>query len=116
MACATCHRRSGYGTSEGRFVIRPIIGPALRQEQTVPVHSPRVKARLGTSQRPPYTEALLARAIRSGIDAAGKPLDPAMPRYALSDAEMKALVGVSVLALGAAFARVSTSRTSISPP
>ena len=90
-ACATCHRRSGYGMSEGRFVIRPIIGPALAQEQEVPVRSPRVKARLGTSQRPPYTEALLARAIRAGVDAAGKPLDAAMPRYVMSDAEMKSL-------------------------
>jgi hypothetical protein len=92
-ACAACHRRSGYGSSEGRFVIRPIIGPALTQQQTVPVRSPRVKARLGSSQRPPYTEALLARAIRHGIDAAGKPLDPTMPRYVLSDAEMKSLAG-----------------------
>jgi len=90
-ACAACHRRSGYGTSEGQLVIRPIIGPALLQEQTVPVRSPRVKARLGTSQRPAYTEALLARAIRTGLDASGKPLDPAMPRYVLSDAEMKSL-------------------------
>lgn len=90
-ACATCHRRSGYGTSEGKFVIRPIIGPALLQEQTVPVHAPRVKARVGVSHRPPYSEALLARAIRNGIDAAGKPFDAVMPRYALSDVEMKAL-------------------------
>ena len=90
-ACVTCHRRSGYGTSEGRYSIRPIIGPALLQEQTVPAYSPRIKARLGSSQRPPYTEALLARALRSGLDAAGKPLDPVMPRYNLSDAELKAL-------------------------
>ena len=91
VACAKCHRRSGYGTSEGRFAIRPIIGPALRQEQTAAVQSVRGKARLGPSQRPPYSEALVARAIRNGIDAAGKPLDPAMPRYTLSDAEMKSL-------------------------
>ena len=90
-ACATCHRRSGYGTSEGQFVIRPITGPALREEQTVVVRSPRIKAQLGTSRRPPYTEALLARAVGGGIDAADKQLDPVMPRYALSDAEMKAL-------------------------
>ncbi len=47
VACAKCHRRSGYGTSEGRFAIRPIIGPALRQEQTAAVQSVRGKARLG---------------------------------------------------------------------
>lgn len=91
VACAACHRRSGYGTSEGRFVIRPITGPALRQEQTVEVQSVRGKARLGVAQRPPYSEALLARAVRAGLDAAGKPLNAVMPRYALSDDEMKAL-------------------------
>jgi len=90
-ACMTCHRRRGFGTTEGSFTIRPIIGPALLQEQTVPIHAPRIKARLGTGQRPPYTEALLARALRSGLDAAGKPLDPVMPRYTLTDEEAQAL-------------------------
>jgi cytochrome c553/DNA-binding NarL/FixJ family response regulator len=91
VACAACHRRSGYGTTEGQFAIRPITGPALLQEQTVAVHNPRVRARLGVRLRPPYTEALLARAIRKGVDASGTPLSPAMPRYALSDEEMQAL-------------------------
>lgn len=91
VACVACHRRSGFGTTEGRYAIRPITGAALTQEQSVAVRSPRVKARLGNSQRPPYTEALLARAIRSGLDSTGKPLDPIMPRYALSDDEAKAL-------------------------
>ncbi len=91
VACATCHRRSGYGTSEGKFVIRPIIAPALLQEQSVPIQAPRIKARVGVSQRPPYNVALLARAIRGGVDAAGKPLDAVMPRYSLSDEEMQAL-------------------------
>jgi len=90
-ACATCHRRSGYGTNEGPFSIRPIVAPALMQQQEVPVHSPRIKARLGTAQRPPYTDDLLARAIRIGLDASGKPLDRLMPRYALTDDEMQAL-------------------------
>ena len=99
-ACAACHRRSGYGSSEGRFVIRPIIGPALAQEQTVPLHSPRIKARIGVSQRPPYTDALLARAVRTGLDASGKALDAVMPRYVLNDEEMKALAAY-LFSLGA---------------
>jgi cytochrome c553 len=90
-ACVACHRRSGYGATEGQFVVRPITGPALTHEQTLAVRSPRVKARLGSSLRPPYTEATLARAIRTGIDTAGKPLNPVMPRYALGDEEVKAL-------------------------
>jgi Cytochrome c len=91
VACVACHRRSGYGTSEGRFVIRPITGPALQQEQTVAVHGPRIKALLGTTQRPPYTEASLARTVRGGVDAAGKALDALMPRYELTDEEAQAL-------------------------
>lgn len=91
VACVTCHRRSGYGTSEGRFTIRPITGPALFEAQTVAVRSPRIKAQLGSRQRPPYTEALLALAIRGGIDSAGKPLDPVMPRYAMNDDDLRAV-------------------------
>lgn len=91
VACATCHRRSGFGTSEGPFTIRPITANALFEEHAVAVHSPRIKAQLGTRQRPPYSEELLARALRSGLDSDHKPLDPLMPRYALNDQEMQAL-------------------------
>ena len=91
VACAACHRRSGYGTSEGQFNIRPIAGPALFEEQTLSVRSPRIKAQLGTRLRPPYTEALLARAIRTGIDSSGKPLDPVMPRYLMNDDDVKSV-------------------------
>lgn len=90
-ACMACHRRSGLGASEGRIAIRPITGPALLQESSVPVRSPRIRSRLGTSVRPPYSTELLARALMTGIDTAGKPLDRAMPRYDLSDAEVKAM-------------------------
>jgi hypothetical protein len=91
VACATCHRRSGFGMSEGPFSIRQITATALFEEQSIAVHSPRIKAQLGTRQRPPYTEDLLARALRSGMDSDNKPLDPVMPRYALNDTELKAV-------------------------
>jgi hypothetical protein len=35
-ACATCHRRSGYGSSEGPVEVRPITGPALFGAVPVP--------------------------------------------------------------------------------
>lgn len=90
-ACTVCHRRSGYGGSEGKFNIRPIIGPALFEEQSVVLHSPRVKAQLGVRLRPSYDAVLLARAIRSGVDSAGQPLDAVMPRFNLSDYDIKAV-------------------------
>ena len=91
VACTTCHRRSGYGTAEGKYTVRPITGPALFQEQTMVEHAPRVKAQVGMHQRAAYTEATLARALRTGMDAAGKPLESIMPRYALSDNDVRAL-------------------------
>ena len=99
-ACVVCHRRSGYGGSEGKFNIRPIIGPALFEEQAVVLHSPRIKAQLGTRLRPPYDDTLLGRAIRGGVDSAGKPLDTVMPRFNLSEKDIKA-VSVYLAALSA---------------
>jgi mono/diheme cytochrome c family protein len=92
VACVACHRRSGYGASEGQTTVRPITAGALFEEQTLPVHSPRIKAQLGSRQRPAYTPALLARAIRQGIDSEGKPLESLMPRFALSDDDLGALI------------------------
>ena len=91
VACAACHRRSGYGASEGPFTIRPITAPALFKEQTQVVTSPRIKAQLGTRLRAPYTEASLAKAIRGGEDAGGQPLSLVMPRYAMGEADLKAI-------------------------
>jgi cytochrome c553 len=90
-ACVTCHRRSGYGTSEGKYNVRPITALALFVDQTLAEHAPRIKAQLGTRQRPAYNDMLLARAIRGGIDSSGKPLESVMPRFALSDNDMHAL-------------------------
>ena len=36
-ACTTCHRRSGYGSSEGTIEVRAITGPALFGERVAPV-------------------------------------------------------------------------------
>ena len=99
-ACVICHRRSGYGGSEGKFNIRPIIGPALFEDQTVVLHSPRIKAQLGTRMRPLYDEQLLGRAIRGGVDSAGNPLDTVMPRFNLNDKDVKA-ISVYLAALSA---------------
>lgn len=90
-ACTVCHRRSGYGGSEGKFTIRPIIGPALFEDSQVVLHSPRIKAQLGVRLRPPYDDALLARAVRAGMDSADQPLDAVMPRFNLSDYDTRAI-------------------------
>ena len=100
IGCVSCHRPSGFGSSEGGYFAPPITGPFLfnarqldrarflqnRFEQAQPQ---RFRARLSQPHmRPAYTTELLARALREGVDAAGQPLDPAMPRYELTDADI----------------------------
>jgi hypothetical protein len=91
-ACTRCHRRSGLGVMEGRgSSIPPISGlylfkPRSHDDNDLPfVESMR-------AERDPYTEATLARAIREGIAADGRPLGYLMPRFALDDAAMAELI------------------------
>jgi hypothetical protein len=117
-SCASCHRRSGYGASEGPIRIPPITAPALWGRAAPPMAPPaaappgrgpaspvvaaaaarlaarraRIAAQLGSDRRPAYDDVSLARAIREGVDATGRPLSPGMPRFALGDGEMEALV------------------------
>jgi cytochrome oxidase Cu insertion factor (SCO1/SenC/PrrC family) len=99
LACASCHRRSGFGSSEGGVYVPRVTGPSLFQpgllrradlfrdlyQEVQPrpygerVRDPRV--------RPAYTPETLAVALREGKDPAGRRLDPLMPRYRLSDEE-----------------------------
>jgi hypothetical protein len=90
-ACLACHRRSGFGTAEGPFVIRPITGPDLYRTRIPSAANPRIAHRLGKPLRPVYDDATLARAIREGLDAGGRPMQEAMPRYALGESDMAGL-------------------------
>jgi len=120
-ACTTCHRRSGYGSSEGLIEVRSITGPALFGSRTAPVapispsvspvgnvpadlspaegardkanmlRAARTAAFAGSRQRPVYDETSLARAIREGVDVTGRMMSPSMPRYALEPAEIESL-------------------------
>ncbi|MDO9219974.1 MAG: cytochrome C, partial [Thiobacillus sp.] len=93
-ACAKCHRRSGLGGSEGSSNIRPIAGRLLfiQPETARPVEAGGgASAGARVAERPAYTEARLARALRDGIDPAGHALNPLMPRYTLSGAEVAQL-------------------------
>jgi len=99
-ACATCHRRSGFGGVEGTVAVPPVTGPALFAERPPPTGllfralfqeqlAPQPWSRVRTgSPRPPYGDATLAAVLREGRDPAGRTLDPLMPRYRLSDADL----------------------------
>jgi mono/diheme cytochrome c family protein len=43
-------------------------------------------------EHPPYTDALIKRAITQGLDPAGEPLDLTMPRWRLSDRDLNDLL------------------------
>ena len=91
-ACANCHRRSGFGSSEGKTAARPITAPVLFS----PGYSPHPKMRRSGAEnplnRPAYTDETLANAIRTGIDMTGRRLSPPMPRYSLAPHETDALI------------------------
>lgn len=92
-ACVKCHRRSGLGGSEGQSTVHPIVGRLLFSQSKVERAGRWTTPASGAAvaMRPPYTRASLARALREGIDPAGRPLDALMPRYDLGDEEIAQL-------------------------
>src|SRR6185369_9443479 len=94
FSCVTCHRPSGFGSSEGGKYVPPITGPILFSPRqldrnrifkklfeeaqppgfTADVRKPRM--------RPAYTDQTLIDALRHGVDPAARKLDPLMPRFA----------------------------------
>lgn len=67
--CAACHGADGSG---GVRLPGGAVSADLRHKALV------------TEQKPPYTLALLERAIATGIDNTGQPLNRIMPRWKLS--------------------------------
>jgi len=103
-SCANCHRRSGYGCTEGGTLVPDITARSLFRptelrradlfsrlfEEEQPL-----RFRAYTWQppvRPAYTDENVAAALRSGHDPAGRSFDGAMPRYRLSDTDTHNLV------------------------
>jgi hypothetical protein len=92
-ACSNCHRRSGLGMTEGRTTFPPVAGSYLFHPRAGTVDDLDLPFVEGMRpDRDPYTDATLARAIREGIGADGRPLGLLMPHYALDDAQMSALI------------------------
>ncbi|MBP7617707.1 MAG: c-type cytochrome [Geothrix sp.] len=102
LTCASCHMWSGLGSqeggaNEGGVVIPPVDAPSLFHPRFQAL--PRIKGadrdRLGLKAsplRPAYSEASLARTLRTGIDPTGRELNAGMPRYHLKPAEMALLI------------------------
>ena len=72
-SCAACHRADGSG---GKQFADGAVSADLRHKALV------------VEQKTPYTLALLERAISTGVDNEGKPLDPVMPHWRLSPRDL----------------------------
>ena len=104
LHCATCHRRSGFGSSEGATFVPPVTGPSLFQASELRRAvlfrmfyqedlAGRFWVRVREQRlRPAYTDDTLAVALREGKDPTGRALDLLMPRYRLSDEDMAQLI------------------------
>ncbi|MDD3325692.1 MAG: c-type cytochrome [Zoogloea sp.] len=97
IACVQCHRPSGLGTVEGVAIAPAITGrhlfsPGQPRAGRRPRQAPGMTLHdHGFRTRPAYDLPALARAMAEGINPAGQPLDPLMPRYALTAREVEAL-------------------------
>lgn len=87
LVCQNCHGRSGLGQGEGTIFMPAVTGASLYEPREIRNGDFHVSRLV----RPAYTDATLARAIRSGLDPNGRVLDDMMPRYALDDNSLRAL-------------------------
>ncbi len=93
-SCANCHRPSGMGQVEGDLQVPPIGASFLFGKpgaQGVVTMDPRVSKKFNQAHDP-FTDATLQRAIGEGINSQGRPMSVLMPRYALTEADMGALI------------------------
>lgn len=82
--CGGCHGGDGRGVAEGG-----VVAPEIRWSYL----SKPYALRGGPFRlRPAYDEKLFARALREGVDSAGRKFGVAMPRYRLNDAEIAGLL------------------------
>ena len=107
FTCDDCHQRSGLGSVEGTVITWPTNGKELyRPRRRTGAWRPpegeqanqdaRKKLPSYWQQiedvRPAYTDESLAQVLWTGVDPAGRKLDPIMPLYNLEDRDMAILV------------------------
>ena len=84
LPCGSCHGRDGRGRPEGGISPSNITWDSL----TKPYGSGALLGR----NHPPYDEKSVKRAVSLGLDPAGNPLNPTMPRYRMSQSDMADLI------------------------
>jgi hypothetical protein len=96
-ACINCHQKSGFGLFEGANLVPPVTGPSLFDKAQPRAQSPRRAKGIEHEEfafltRPPYEANSLAEALREGVSPSGYRFQYLMPRYALNDDDMAALI------------------------
>jgi hypothetical protein len=91
-SCSSCHRPSGFGSIESGSVVPPVVGAELYRRKLMGAPETGRIRTVGPGTRPAYDRDSLIRAIRNGVNPAGRRLDPLMPRFQLSESEASALV------------------------
>ncbi|MFV1984795.1 MAG: hypothetical protein ACC657_14715 [Thiohalomonadales bacterium] len=91
-SCIRCHRRSGFGSTEGDLRISPIIGEILYDERNKSYQQWNKHRTKGQGARPAYTDKTLINAMTQGTGADNRILNVLMPRYKLSSYEAKAVI------------------------
>lgn len=106
FTCDDCHQRSGLGSVEGTIITWPTNGRELYKPRRKtgawrPPEDDAAKADFRKNlppywqiedARPAYTDRTLARVLRTGVDPAGRKLNPVMPLYLLNEADMSIMV------------------------
>jgi len=77
--CAGCHEADGSGGREGGVTVPAVDWGTL------------ARPRIIEPARPPYDDSAFVRAVKSGTDAGGRLLAPAMPRLELAPAQFDRL-------------------------
>jgi hypothetical protein len=77
--CASCHGLDGHGRTTMMFSSPNVTYANLTD--------PAGMREPDGSRGPTYTDALVRRAVATGVDADGQPLSTAMPRWQLGDAD-----------------------------
>jgi len=78
FSCNSCHGISGMGSREASVIVPVIAGSKLFAPAAQPA-------------RPAYNVKLLAKVLRDGVTPTGRKLDRLMPRFRLTDNEVKSL-------------------------
>jgi ABC-type branched-subunit amino acid transport system substrate-binding protein len=84
LPCASCHGPDGLGRPEGGIEPVPLTWDHLTK--------PYGHRHAGGREHPAFTAASLRAAIAHGTDPAGNRLNPAMPRFRMSEDDLDALI------------------------